>query len=100
MKYTGKTLILRLKELRFKMRLAKTEGERQIYAEAITHCIGDIKHMRSKARRDILKLIVGVVIFLALLTALLHSIATLEHDDNDNQSIGHAISEQAVLSSN
>ncbi|MBP9741792.1 MAG: hypothetical protein KBD37_00370 [Burkholderiales bacterium] len=89
-------LILRLNELRYKMKLAKTAGEKQVYKESIAHCIEDIKHGKANARKDIIRLTLGLAVFLTLILMLLYLGSKLSHQENETQSIGHAVEEALV----
>lgn len=89
-------LIIRLNELRSKMKLAKTNGERQVYKESIAHCIEDLKHGKLNARKDIIKFALGLVVFLAMVFMLLYLGSKLSQQENENQTIGHSVGEALV----
>jgi hypothetical protein len=95
MKHASKVLVLRLKELRTKMRLAETAKEREIYSEAIATCISDLRFCQAKLRRKIIKDIAVALFFIVLVMIILYLISTLREENMEPQSIGHAVTENS-----
>ena len=100
-KVTNKSMLdileARLKELEQKMAHAKAQNEKHIYAEAIAHCIHDMKKVRASATRRKIRRIILTLLFVGLILLSWKLFSEHEADvralSDENQSIGKAVSD-------
>ena len=87
----------RLKELKQKMANAKARNEKHIYAEAIKHCVHDMKKFRASATRRKIRRIIVTLLFLGLILLSWKLFSEHEADvralSDENQLIGKAVSD-------
>ncbi len=91
MNNTGKILTARLKELRYKMKSATTAKEKEIYTEAVNHCILDIRRYHRKVRKNIIRNIIVSLFFIVLICLMLYLVSMLRGESSDSPTIGHAV---------
>lgn len=95
MRKMNKVFASRLRELRHNMNQATTTSEKEFCANEINECLNDMKKYRSKMRLNIIKSIIAGVVFVGLITLVLFLVSMLRTESSENQSIGHAVSENA-----